>query len=362
MGDDGLVRLSLRRAVGGGLDGALAMVLQVLALMWLRTTVNFQQSTGASWRASLTALYAEGGVGRFYQGLGAALLQGPLCRFGDTAAQSGMMLLLADVHAMPEWLKTACASLLAAAWRVAIMPVDALKMALQVRGRRGLRELRAKVTRHGPTALYEGAVGAAVATFAGHWPWFVTFQYLDRRLPGGRGGGRDGASGGAADGGSVSKACFSGAEEGDVAAGAPRAEPSSKANTVSESVAGDLATGSSSSSRSSGGGLFRHALIGFCASVSSDCVSNGVRVVKSVKQTSPTLTSYTQAARMVLAKDGVSGLLARGLGLKLFSNGLSAMLFTVAWRSLGERKGGGQQQQQQQQQDKLTERQLRQRQ
>ena len=41
-------------------------------------------------------LYAEGGVRRFYQGLPWALLQTPLTRFGDTAANSGVLLLLSS--------------------------------------------------------------------------------------------------------------------------------------------------------------------------------------------------------------------------------------------------------------------------
>ena len=49
-------------------------------------------------------LYAEGGVRRFYQGLPWALLQTPLTRFGDTAANSGVLLLLSSTRfgqAMP---------------------------------------------------------------------------------------------------------------------------------------------------------------------------------------------------------------------------------------------------------------------
>lgn len=51
------------------------MLLQVLSLMWLRTTVNYQYRTGLSTRTALRALYADGGVARFYQGVGPALLQ-----------------------------------------------------------------------------------------------------------------------------------------------------------------------------------------------------------------------------------------------------------------------------------------------
>ena len=36
-------------------------------------------------------LYKDGGVRRFYRGVGPALLQGPLSRFGDTAANVGLI-------------------------------------------------------------------------------------------------------------------------------------------------------------------------------------------------------------------------------------------------------------------------------
>ena len=35
-----------------------------------------------------------GGIRRFYRGYGPAILQGPLSRFGDTAANEGMLALL----------------------------------------------------------------------------------------------------------------------------------------------------------------------------------------------------------------------------------------------------------------------------
>ena len=42
-------------------------------------------------------MYAEGGVRRFYQGVGFAVVQAPLSRFGDTAANGGVFLLL-DIY------------------------------------------------------------------------------------------------------------------------------------------------------------------------------------------------------------------------------------------------------------------------
>lgn len=43
--------------------------------MWLRTTVNYQYRYGTSTSVALRTLYADGGIARFYQGVGPALLQ-----------------------------------------------------------------------------------------------------------------------------------------------------------------------------------------------------------------------------------------------------------------------------------------------
>ena len=40
------------------------------------------------------ALPSQGGIPRFYRGVGPALIQGPLLRFGDTASNAGMIALL----------------------------------------------------------------------------------------------------------------------------------------------------------------------------------------------------------------------------------------------------------------------------
>ena len=67
---------ALKRALGGGLSGAAAMVLQVLLLMPIRTIMNYQYRHGTSLSVATKTLYQEGGYGRYYAGLGAALFQG----------------------------------------------------------------------------------------------------------------------------------------------------------------------------------------------------------------------------------------------------------------------------------------------
>ena len=82
-----------KKALGGGIAGALAMVAQVALLMWMRTVMNYQHANGLSTMEAIAALYAEGGITRLYQGWQVALLQAPISRFGDTAANAGMLAL-----------------------------------------------------------------------------------------------------------------------------------------------------------------------------------------------------------------------------------------------------------------------------
>ena len=58
--------------------------------------------------------------------------QGPLSRFGDTAANAGALALLEDVD-VNVGVKTACASLSAGLFRIFLMPVDTIKTSLQAR-------------------------------------------------------------------------------------------------------------------------------------------------------------------------------------------------------------------------------------
>lgn len=67
-----------KRGLGGGIPGALAGVIQVLSLMWLRTITNYQCRYGTDFRQSLITLINEGGIRRLYRGLGFALIQAPV--------------------------------------------------------------------------------------------------------------------------------------------------------------------------------------------------------------------------------------------------------------------------------------------
>merc|ERR1711879_1042791 len=110
----------------GGVAGAAAQAFNVLALMWMRTIMNYQYRFGGGLTDTVKKLYAEGGVPRFYRGLGPALFQAPISRFGDTAANDGALAALEHTN-MPTAAKTMVASAVAAGFRVFLMPVDAWK-------------------------------------------------------------------------------------------------------------------------------------------------------------------------------------------------------------------------------------------
>jgi len=260
-----------RRALGGGVSGAVAGVAQVLLLMWLRTTMNYQYRNGGSAKDAMTALYEEGGIRRFYRGVSFALLQTPLSRFGDTASNSGVLALLATSE-IPLAARTALAAGVAAGWRIGITPLDTLKTTLQVKGEEGYDQVMSKVDAEGVGVLWQGALANAGASFAGSYPWFLTYNSLNEALP---------------------------------------------------AFGDELAPK-----------LIRSACLGIGASGVSDCVSNSIRVLKTRRQTSEVTISYKEAAEQIIESDGWRGLFVRGLSTRLLTNALQAALFTVIWKLL----------------------------
>lgn len=264
---------SINKAFNGGLAGFGAMTTQVFSLMWLRTTMNFQYRYGFSTLDALKTLYKDGGIPRFYRGLLPALVQGPLSRFGDTAANSGIMYYLNENPSTKDLsigTKTLFCSGGAALWRILIMPIDSVKTNMQVNGTKGIQILKNNIKTNNIFVLYNGAMGASSATFVGHFPWFFTYNYLDNKLP-----------------------------------------------TYSNDSILKFA---------------RNGFIGFSASIVSDTCSNSLRTVKTIKQTFDYNISYTEAIGIAIRKDGFKGLFFRGLQTRIIANGLQSALFSITWK------------------------------
>ncbi|KZT38377.1 mitochondrial carrier [Sistotremastrum suecicum HHB10207 ss-3] len=261
-----------KSALGGGLSGAAAMVLQVLTLMPLRTVMNYQYRYGTTTTEAIKTLYRDGGFPRYYAGLGAAIFQGPISRFGDTAANAGILALLQSnsfMKKLPSLIKTVFASVVAACFRMILTPIDTLKTTLQTQGREGWPILKRRIKAHGIGTLWYGAIATALATFVGHYPWFGTYNFLSDNLP----------------------------------------PPHNLAQK-----------------------LLRQAFIGFAASVVSDTISNSLRVVKTYRQVNEAKISYMNAARAVIAVDGLQGLFGRGLKTRILANGLQGLMFSILWK------------------------------
>lgn len=267
-----VLRKSFDRALGGGLAGSAAMVIQVCSLMWLRTIMNYQYRYGTSTKEAAKKLYSDGGIRRFYRGLSPALLMGPLSRFGDTAANAFVLEYLKDTK-MNTATKTMAGSAGAALWRITLMPIDALKTTLQVEGKHGLKLLTNKIKIGGPQVLYYGTLANISGTFVGHYPWFLTNNLLKQWLP-----------------------------------------------TYKETHKR----------------LLRNALIGFICAVISDSISNGLRVIKTTKQTYSHPIPYQEVVKVIIEKDGILGLLGRGLKTRILTNGLQGIIFNVFWNLIEE--------------------------
>tara|TARA_A100001015_G_scaffold211926_1_gene237624 strand:- start:3216 stop:4040 length:825 start_codon:yes stop_codon:yes gene_type:complete len=265
MSNETILSKSLNRAFRGGVSGFSAMCVQVTSLMWLRTIMNFQYRHGGTIKNSISTLYKDGGVLRFYRGYAAAISIGPLSRFGDTAANSFAISLCDD--STPTAIKTLSGSALASSWRIFLMPIDALKTNLQVNG--NLQGLKNNIKVNGIKSVYNGTTASMTATFVGHYPWFLTYNILSEKIP--------------------------------------------EQDTVAKT-------------------LMRNATIGFTSSVVSDCVSNSLRVVKTVKQTNNNKSSYKNIITAIIEKDGIHSLLGRGLKTRILTNAVQGMMFTVCWK------------------------------
>ena len=110
--------------------------------------MNYQYRYGSTLKQAARTLYDDGGWTRYYQGLTAALVHGPVSRFGDTAANAGILALLESnsyMKQLPSLIKTPFASAAAAAFRMILTPIDTVKTTLQTQGRPGIEILKNRV-------------------------------------------------------------------------------------------------------------------------------------------------------------------------------------------------------------------------
>ena len=64
-----------------------------------------------------------------------------------------------------------------------LIPLDAFKIMMQVEGNAGIPMLLAKLKEHGVLALWDGATVAVLSMVATHYPWYLSFNYLNAVIP-----------------------------------------------------------------------------------------------------------------------------------------------------------------------------------
>ena len=278
-----ILNSAFTKAIGGGLSGSCAMIIQITTLMWLRTTMNYQYRYGGNTFFTLKKLYNEGGIFRFYRGYPFALMIAPLARFGDIASNTYITNYFKNNNNIPLPVQTLISSSIASSWRIFLMPLDTFKTSLQVEGNNGIKLLKNKINNNGYRVLYNGSLASLSATFVGNYPWFLTYNFLNNYLP--------------------------------------KYQITNNINSNKNNIKENLYNN-----------FIRYAIIGFSSSVISDTCSNSLRVIKTSKQTYNNNLSYTQITKDIIKKDGLIGLFGRGLKTRILTNGLQGIIFTVSWK------------------------------
>jgi NAD(P)-dependent dehydrogenase (short-subunit alcohol dehydrogenase family) len=270
-----MVAEELQLAWRSGLAGSFAGLLQVIVFMWMRTVMNVQYIGGGGFCVVLRRLWRNGGMRRLYKGFFFALVQNPAVRFGDVAVNSGGILLLKNLLPSTSILvRTVLTTMIGSLWRLFLTPIDTLKTLYQVHGEEGTVILKKKLKSRGILrTFWSGTLAILAASWLGTYPWFATFNFLQEHVP---------------------------------AFGGKR--------------------------------IFHHirsACIGFSASLASDTVTNWVRVIKSIAQTTEQ-KGYLSIIRSEMENDNMITFITRGLSTRLYINSIQSIFFVVVWKAVEE--------------------------
>lgn len=75
------------------------------------------------------------------------------------------------------------------------------------------------------------------------------------------------------------------------------------------------------------------------ATIFTDIITNGVRVIKTIKQTSlrNRQITYVDVISNVLNEGGIKDLFVRGLASRILANCLQTLVFTIIWKLLSSK-------------------------
>jgi len=257
------------------LSGLIGGALQVILFMWMETTSAYQCCNGGGFRNALKALWKEGGIPRFYNGVTMAIVQVPLLRCGDVTSNE-LIIRLLNVYwiALPTPLKTCVAASVACLWRFALGPIDTIKVTYQVSGRDAGYQLWQRIRKEGICILWAGSTMACFGAWIGFCAFFSVFNFIN-------------------------------------AVWTEPEDPESR--------------------------LLRLSVMGLCSSTFATICGNLMRVLKILRQSSASCQlSYYQTAKKVIDEEGWAAFVTRGLGTRVVSIVLQGTMFTILWKSIEE--------------------------
>lgn len=260
----------LSKSVETGLNGSLTQIGQITTLMWYKTITNYQYVYGTNFTKTCKLLYKQGGLSRFYSGYFTTLGLTPLLRFGDIGINSFINKKFLNQNV---FINTGLTSTLSGLWRVSLLPLEVIKTNQNIYGKNCSLILKKRIKKYGIKELYKGSNITFAYSVVSNFGWFGGYNYLSKKFP------------------------------------------IENKHNISEL-------------------LLKSSIHAVGASVSSDLLSNSLRIVKTIKQTEGSNDNYYQINKNIIKKDGFKGLFNRGLKTMIIGNAIQSFFFCVGFNYL----------------------------
>jgi hypothetical protein len=150
------------------------------------------------------------------------------------------------------------------------VPIDTFDVFLQVEGKKGITKLYNKTKVHGIKVLYYGASPWILNNFISTFAWFGVHNYLDTKYK----------------------------------------------NNFNENF------------------NIKNGIIGLSASITSDILTNPLRILKIYKQSNEQNIGYKTTINNIIKEKSFNELMLRGLKTRILTHGIQSIFFIVIWKNL----------------------------
>ena len=155
--------------------GITSSIIQVSSLLWLRTATIYQHKYGGGMINTISFLYKNGGIIRFYRGYFPCLLVASTCKSSELFGYYSVKKLNLSINNQSLYI-TSISNL----GRILIVPLDTLDTFYQLYGSKGYSMLNAKIKNNGLGSLYNGSLIWLFNHSLSTYIWFNTFKRLEK--------------------------------------------------------------------------------------------------------------------------------------------------------------------------------------